>query len=270
MNTINTVIFIVILALCQNSFAEQKTYTFGVVPQQSASTLAKSWIPLLSQIEKESGINLRFKTDSSIPVFEEKLARGEYDLAYMNPYHYVRFHEESHYEAIAKAKNKRIKGIIVVTKNSPIKTLEDLKGTTMAFPAPAAFAASILPRAHLQGLNINITPEYVNSHDSVYANVALGRFPAGGGVFRTFENTPEKYRNKLRVLWTTKGYTPHAFASLSTINIEDLKKIRQAMINLEQSEEGKKILNTLKLNGIESAYNKDWDDVRGLNINLLQ
>lgn len=259
-----------VLMLCNISFAGSKIYTFGVVPQQSASTMAKAWIPLLSHIEKESGISLRFKTDSSIPAFEEKLAKGEYDLAYMNPFHYVVYHKQSQYEAIAKAKDKLIKGIIVVPKNSTIEKLDDLHGKTMAFPAPAAFAASILPRAFLQGKHIDITPEYVNSHDSVYANVALGRYPAGGGVLRTFENTPEKYRSELKVLWTTSGYTPHAFAGLSTINTMDLEKIRQAMIDIDKSEEGKKLLKALKLRGIEAAQNKDWNDIRELNINLLK
>ena len=232
--------------------------------------MAKVWIPLLSHLEKASGVSLRFKTDSSIPKFEEKLAKGEYDLAYMNPYHYVVFHEQSQYEAIAKAKDKLIKGIIVVPRNSPIVKLDDLHGKTMAFPAPAAFAASILPRAYLKSKHIDITATYVNSHDSVYANVALGRYTAGGGVMRTFKNTPEKYRNELKVLWTTNGYTPHAFAGLSTINTKDLEKVKQAMIDLDKSEDGKKLLNALKLQGIEAARNKDWDDVRELNINLLK
>jgi len=265
-----TVFFIAVLVLSHNSFAESKTYTFGIVPQQSASTMAKVWIPLLSHLEKASGVSLRFKTDSSIPKFEEKLAKGEYDLAYMNPYHYVVFHEQSQYEAIAKAKDKLIKGIIVVPRNSPIVNLDDLHGKTMAFPAPAAFAASILPRAYLKSKHIDITATYVNSHDSVYANVALGRYTAGGGVMRTFKNTPEKYRNELKVLWTTNGYTPHAFAGLSTINTKDLEKVKQAMIDLDKSEDGKKLLNALKLQGIEAARNKDWDDVRELNINLLK
>ena len=270
MSTTKTSLFIAIFLLCHNSFAESKTYTFGVVPQQSASTMAKTWIPLLSHIEKESGIILRFKTDGSIPKFEEKLAEREYDLAYMNPYHYVVFHEQSQYEAFAKAKDKLIKGIIVVPKNSPIEKLDDLHGKTMAFPAPAAFAASILPRAYLQGKHIDITPVYVNSHDSVYANVALGRYTAGGGVMRTFKNTPEKYRNKLRVLWNTNEYTPHAFAALSTVNTKDLEKIRRAMIDLDKSENGKKLLEALKLRGIEAAHNKNWNDIRELNINLLK
>ena len=65
----------------------QKSLSFGVVPQQSATRLAEEWGPLLAEISRRSGVALVFKTAPSIPVFEERLAKGEYDLAYMNPYH---------------------------------------------------------------------------------------------------------------------------------------------------------------------------------------
>ena len=263
-------LIIALFCLSQSLSANEKSYTFGVVPQQAAETLARNWIPVLSLIKERSGIDLVFKTDSSISTFEEKLAAGVYDFAYMNPYHYTAFHERTGYQAFAKAADKQIMGVIVVHKNSPITTLNDLQGKTIAFPAPNAFAASILPRAYLQSIGINITPVYVNSHDSVYANVALGHYPVGGGVVRTLTNTPPKYRDELKVLWTTKGYTPHAFASLSTIDSQDVKKIQEAMTTITVDATGRKLLEKLKLKGIEAASNSDWDDVRALKINSLR
>ena len=64
----------------------QPSLTFGIVPQQSASRLAEEWGPLLSELSRRSGVLLVFRTAPSIPVFEERLAKGAYDLAYMNPY----------------------------------------------------------------------------------------------------------------------------------------------------------------------------------------
>ena len=67
----------------------KKTLTFGVVPQQSAGKLARNWGPILKHVEKETGIVLRFATAPSIPEFERRMAQGEYDVSYMNPYHYT-------------------------------------------------------------------------------------------------------------------------------------------------------------------------------------
>ena len=156
--------------------------TFGIVPQQSASRLAELWGPIAAYLGEKTGLEVQFRTAPDIPAFEQRLASGEYDIAYMNPYHYTVFHESPGYSAIAKARDKRIKGIIVVRKESPIERLEQLDGEQLAFPAPAAFAASILPRSHLKAIGIEFIPKYVSSHDSVYSSVAKGFFPAGGGV----------------------------------------------------------------------------------------
>ena len=73
----------------------RKPLGFGIVPQQAASRLAEDWAPLLAEISRRSGVPLAFRTAPSIPIFEERLGLGDYDLAYMNPYHYVVFHAAS-------------------------------------------------------------------------------------------------------------------------------------------------------------------------------
>lgn len=246
------------------------TLTFGIVPQQSASKLAKLWTPILSYIGKRSGYRLKFKTAKNIPTFEQRVSEGAYDLSYMNPYHYTVYHDKSGYEALAKAKDKRIKGIIVVRKDSELDSLEAFEGQQLAFPSPAAFAASILTRAEFQRRGISIEPKYVSSHDSVYRNVAAGRMSAGGGVIRTFKNVAPDVSEKLRVLWTTPGYTPHAIAAHPRVPQAVRQRIQQVMVDMDKDPEGKALLNSVKLKGLEIAENNDWDDVRNLGITILK
>lgn len=249
--------------------SNQKYLTFGVVPQQSASKLARLWTPIFNEISRHTGVKIVFRTAPDIPTFEKRLAAGEYDLAYMNPYHYTVFSQKPGYNAFAKARDKQIKGIIVVNKNSSIQNLQELKGQTLAFPSPAAFAASILTRAQFSQSEVPIRAKYVSSHDSVYQTVARGIYPAGGGVVRTLNNVHPDVKKQLKVLWTTQGYTPHAFAAHQRVNAELLKQIQGAMVSMENSETGKKLLKSIKLKGIIAADNHDWDDVRALEISLL-
>ena len=140
-----------ILISFSNPVAAQKdTLTFGIVPQQSAKRLATLWTPILQRISHKSALNIVFSTAKDIPTFEKRLAKGEYDIAYMNPYHYVVFNKSVGYNAIAKQQGKTIRGVIVSKVGSDIKNINDLQGARLAFPAPAAFAASILPRAELK------------------------------------------------------------------------------------------------------------------------
>lgn len=255
--------------LFMSHIAAAKSYSFGVVPQQSASKLAELWTPIVLHLSEQTGLQIQFATAPDIPTFEKRLASGEYDFAYMNPYHFTVYHQQPGYQALAKAKNKQIKGIMVVRKDSGITALHQLNQKTLAFPAPAAFAASILTRAHLNKIGVTFTPKYVSSHDSVYRSVAMGLYPAGGGVIRTFNNIPETIRQQLEVLWTTQGYTPHAFAVHPGVDKADQRIVQQALIEMSNTAGGLTLLESLKLKGLESANNSDWDDVRGLNIELL-
>jgi phosphonate transport system substrate-binding protein len=277
MSYIKSSIVIVSVLFCQffslsvqGAEKRETKYTFAFVPQQSATVLARRWGPILRYLSEKTGLELIFKTAPKIPVFEQRLQKGEYDFAYMNPAHYVVFNRSPGYQAFAKQKGKQIKGIVVTRKDSSFENLNDLEGLNLAFPAPAAFAASVLPRGYISQQGIDFKPSYVGSHDSVYIGVANGRFPAGGGIQRTFNTVSKKYRDQLRVLWVTNGYTPHAFAAHPRVKQEDVQAVQQALVEMFNDPKAKKLL--LKVGfkkGAQPAKNADWDDVRQLGINKL-
>jgi phosphonate transport system substrate-binding protein len=258
-----------VLAGTSGTVPSPDVITFGVVPQQSAGKLARLWTPVFEELSSATGYRIEFRTAPDIPEFERRLARGEYDLAYMNPYHYTAFHRQPGYHAFAKAKDKKLKGIVVVRADSPYREMHELKGQTLAFPSPAAFAASIVTRAYLQNESIPFEAKYVSSHDSVYRSVAKGLYPAGGGVMRTFNNVEDDIREQLRVLWVSPGYTPHAFAAHPRLGESVVQTIRKAMVELDQTDAGRTLLGNLNLKGIVPAENSEWDDIRALNLQLL-
>lgn len=245
------------------------TLSFGVVPQQAASTLAQLWTPVLTQLENATGYRFVFRTAPNIPEFEQRLARGKYDVAYMNPYHFTVFNRGPGYRALARVRDKQIQGIVVTRKDSGLDGIRSLDGQVLAFPAPAAFAASVLPRARFKNDGIKVTARYVSSHDSVYKAVAQGLYPAGGGIMRTFNNVDPAVREQLRILWKTPTYTPHAFASHPRLDPEVAQRIQAALVALDQNEDGRSALSGLNMRGLTAAANEDWDDVRALGLELL-
>lgn len=238
--------------------------TVGIVPQQSASLLARVWIPLLQEVAARSGVRLVFGTAPDIPSFEEGLAKGAYDLAYMNPYHYAVFSRKAGYRAFAKEQDRRLTGIIVVAKNSPYQTLKDLANQKVAFPAPAAFAASMLTRAEFGRHQVPIGVQYVSSHDSVYRGVARGIFAGGGGIQRTLEAMEPSVAAQLRVLAKTPSYVPHAFAARPGVPAELVQRVQQAMLSLSADATGQHLLQALSFKGVEVATDAEWNEIRQL------
>ena len=263
-------VFCLVYLFAATTAVAEGPISFGVVPQQAASKLARLWVPLLDRVARDSGIGIEFRTAKDIPTFEAEVARGGYDCAYMNPYHFTVFHEQPGYHAIAHARDKKIKGILVVRKDSPVEDIMALDGAEVAFPAPAAFAATILPSKELASRGIEVKPNYVSSHDSVYRSVERGLFVAGGGVVRTFRNAAPEVTSNLRILWTTEGYTPHAIACAPGVPEQTRHKLQAALVALEQEAAGRELLSAIKIKGFTAADNDDWDDVRALGIDNLK
>ncbi len=267
----NKIVTVVLLLAFNTALPVQAadTLTFGIVPQFSEIKLARQWNPILRYLGEKSGYRLIFKPAPNIPGFEQRLFEGMYDLAYMNPYHYVVASRYPGYVAIAKQTNKSLQGILVVHKNSNIRDIRQLAHKTLIFPSEAAFAASILPRAELRKAGISIQAEYISSHDKVYRKVAYQIYPAGGGIIRTLNNIDSSIRSQLRILWKSKSYTPHAFAAHPDVDPGAVKRIQDAMLQMSHDPEGRKLLQRIEFDGIEIATDKEWDDIRKLDIKLL-
>lgn len=246
-----------------------QTYSFGVVPQQSSFRMVQLWTPVFDYLSEMTGYKLVFKTTDSIKTFEKHLASEDYDLAYMNPYQYTQFSSKANYKAFAKRRNQMLKSIIVAHKDSPFNTLADLQGKLLAFPSPVAFGASIIPRAELDAHKIYYSANFLGSHDAVYLSLSQHLYAAGGGVPRTLNTMNKQVKDKLKILWTSDSFTPHAFAAHSRVPAKVIDALQFAIKNMTKDPRGKYLLARIKIkHGIESAADEDWDDVRALDIKM--
>lgn len=259
--TISSFLLISSLLFSQYSHAEN-SYIFAIAPQQSANKTAERWLPVLSYISEKSGIKLIFRTEKDIPAFENKLDTMRYDFAYMDAFRYLLYHEKSSYNAILKSKNMHLNSVLIVKKDSPLKTIQDLSGQTVAFPEPTEFSANRLSQVELKKRNIAFTPEYVSSHNLVFNSIIQDRVIAGGSFYKMLNRAKPEIKNNLRVLHKTKTITPHAITAHKKVPESDVKKIRNAFIEMRNDPEGNKLLKKAKLRRLSIARDKDWNDFR--------
>lgn len=241
-----------------------KSLVFGVVPQQSPIELIKDWQPVITYLENATGEKIILKVERSIPEFEKKLYNGEYDIAYMNPYHYVVAHKRKGYNAKVRDE-KNIIGILVVRKNSAISDVSMLKGKSFLFPAPDAFAATLLTKYELlkkYGIDVNKEKNYryVNSHDSVYKGVARSIGDVGGGIERTLNALDDKEsKDALNTLYKTKPYPSHPFAFNKTVPESVKNKMIKAILQLPDS-----LLGSLKMKRLIEIDDSEYNSVRDI------
>ncbi len=201
---------VLIVSLLHSSFLLAEEYSFGVVPQFEARKLYSIWKPILNILEQKTGHTFKLIGAESIPEFERSFSQGRYDFAYMNPWHSLVAFDQQGYLPLLRDSIRRLKGILVVHKDSNIKTVTELQGKTVAFPAPNALGASLLMRAELKQLhNVTIKPIYVGTHSSSYLNVAFKQAAAAGGVVRTFYKQEPIVQSMLNIIYETREIAPH-------------------------------------------------------------
>lgn len=241
-----------------------KVLTFGVVPQQSAMEMIKKWQPVVNYLEKATGDKIILKIERSIPDFEKVLYSGGYDIAYMNPYHYVIAHKRQGYSAGVRDE-KNLVGILVVRKGDGIRDISMLKGKEFLFPAPDAFAATLLVKYELlkkYGIDINKEKKYryVNSHDSVYKGVARGIGDGGGGIERTFNDLKDaEAKESLVILYKTKAYPSHPFAFYPSISEVQKEKFVKAITLMPQE-----LVNELSMKHLRETNDAEYGSVRDI------
>jgi phosphonate transport system substrate-binding protein len=240
-------------------------YTIGIAPQQSASELAKRWVPIIKYWSDTAGHSFHFRTAKDIDTFQKDLSAGLYDIMFVNAHHYTVFNQTPGYAVFAHEMGCANAGIIVVAKSGEVQRLEQLSGATIAFSSPNAVIGTWLPGAHLANLGVAFVPKYVKSMDSVYLGVAKGLFPAGGGELRTFGSLDAEIKSNLRILWKNE-FPCHPFSAHPRVPPEVVQQLQKAMLGMHKNTEGVSMLKLVNIQGFVASKDADYQAVRKLNL----
>lgn len=252
---------------CLGDTSSNKHYSVYLIPRLSATQLFSSWSPFLDRLGKESNICFDLVIPKKFSEFENAVLTGKPDFALLNPYHQVMVARSPGYIPLVRDEHSKLAGVIIVNKESPIQTLEQLDGKTVAFPAPNAYVASLLMRAMLAQKGIHITPKYLGSHSNVYRAVALGDIEAGGGANTTLSDEPKSLQSELRVLFTSPSYMPHPFSAHPRVPPQLREKVIQGFLKIYADASGKKMLKAIQIDQPSRAdYARDYKLLEKLNL----
>ncbi|WP_424940761.1 phosphate/phosphite/phosphonate ABC transporter substrate-binding protein [Aliiroseovarius sp. S253] len=244
-----------------------QTYTFGIVPQFEARKLARIWEPIISEIEKRTGYDFEIVGSPRIPEFETSFMNGEFDFAYMNPYHAIIAAQTQGYQPLIRDGGRELFGILVVRDDSEYQSVEDLEGQTIAFPAPNALGASLLIRSDLTNQRkVGFSPMYVSTHGSAYLNVILNQAAAAGGVMGTFRSQPIEISEQLRVLYKTTRVPPHPIAAHPRVPEEVQRQVTQAFLDLWKTGYGRELLERVPIREVIETSLEDYTELQGMGL----
>ncbi len=255
--------WLLVVLLCWlplTAYADKHVYKIAIVPQHTPLLVYRYWRPIIDQLEKDIGVKFEILTYKNFKEFIKALQAGEPDFSYLSPYHLVLARKKQNYIPLLRDADKQLVGLVVVRKDSPITSINQLQGKTIAFPSPNAFAASLYLRAWLrEKVGIDFTASYVGTHGNVYRNVVRSFVAAGGGVNSTLASQPASLRKLLRVLYEIPGVAAHPLATHHRVPLKIQTAFFKSILSLRDTADGRGLLNGIQVSSpIRANYERDY------------
>lgn len=245
-------------------------YRVGVHPLHNPRRLMETYGPLVEAVNAAiPEADIQLEASRNYEEFEKKLYGGQFDFAMPNPYQTV-LALRRNYRVIAKmADDAEFRGLILVRRGSGIQRVTDLKGQAVAYPAPTALAATLLPQHYLNanGLNVNedITNLYVGSQESSILNVQRGHVAAAATwplPWKAFVAEHPELAAQLEVKWQTAPLVNNSWVARRDLPPELVQRFARVLIALKDTEAGRQLLARLPVPAIEPATDDTYRPVQ--------
>lgn len=239
----------------------------GSVAMDIPAEMVKRLTPLTKYLSSKTGLTVNFHASPNLNSAVADLGMNTTQIAYLTPAAYIEAHEK--YAAIPLV-NPLSKGkgtftlMIAVQKDSPIKSIHDLRGKKFAFgDKKAKLQPAVVENAGIK-LEEFASYDYLNHYDNIAKAVINGDFDAG--IVK--DTVAEKFSSQgLRVIYTSPPLPSYIFAVNKNLPPATILKLKNAMLALKaDSDENKAILTSLEkgYDGFEMASDKDFDGIRKL------
>lgn len=246
------------------------TYRLAPHPLHNPEKLGEAIFPLLDYLNRKMPeIHLDFESSRDYQSFEQKIRAREPEILMPNPWQTLEAIKVGYHVIAMWGDAEDFKGLIIVRRDSGIKIPADLKGQVVSYPSPTALAAAIMPQYFLykNGIDINrdIHNIYVGSQESSIMNVQLGKAAAGATwppPWRLFQKEHPAEAAKLKVIWETPPLMNNSVMVRDDIPEVVRQKIRQALFDLNLTQQGRAILAGMETASFHAADDASYDVVR--------
>lgn len=255
-----------------------KVLRIGFAPFENQADVLKKAQPVVRALSRSLGIPVKPFVAGDYPGVVEAMRAGKLDVAFYSPAALVMAEKVAKARVILKSvyKGRSVYYSAIITrKDSPIKTLADLKGRSFAFVDPGSTSGGVYPKVML--LNAGVTPEkdfshliYAGGHDAAVLAVFNRKVDAAA----TFANdtrgddVPWKHILKgnasaIRVLAYSRPFPNGAIAVSEKLDAAIVAKVKRTFLDLGSSASGRKELAKMYLiEQFAPATSADYDPVR--------
>lgn len=260
-----------------SAITKQKVeYIFAIHPLHNPDRMFELYQPLVDCINSTTTeFSVKLESSKDYSKFEEKLFDRKFHFALPNPYQTVKATKFG-YKIFGKmGDDNNFCGLVLVRKDSHIRDISDLRNKSISFPSATALAAAMMPKYYLKILGIDVEKDaecrYVGSQESSIMNVFLGKTNAActwPPPWKVFSDQHPEVKDALRILLKTDPLINNGLVVRDDIPQSHLRIFENTIFNLNQTENGKRILKKMDLSQFEKVTQNDY--VRKVNSFLEQ
>lgn len=245
--------------------------SFGIHPYKSSQKLIKIYQPLVSLLSNKLDRQVKIVIAKDYATHIKSIGNDELDIAYLGPASYVRMVDQFGKKRILARQaikgSPTFQGKIIISENSEITSIEQLKGKRFAFGDPNSTMSHLVQRSMLIDKGVTASTlekiDFVGSHDNVALGVLTGDYHAGA----VKEAVYGKYKSRgIKALATTEKLSEHLFVASNKLSGKLVSEIRGILLGLESTEEGKSAMTSIKsgMTAMVSTTDADYDNLRSI------
>ncbi len=161
---------------------------FGLLPRLPEKQLREMFTPLVKYLGKETGMKVTLVIPKDFDTYTKQAIAGDFDIGFTNPNIYITVKKAvPEVEPLALASEPKtgtkLKGVFIVVKESPIKSIKELKGKKVSFVGKGSAAGYVAQMLELEKVGIkkeDITITFAGKPPKVGEAVRDGLADAGG------------------------------------------------------------------------------------------
>jgi phosphonate transport system substrate-binding protein len=266
---------LVLMAAAPGAFAADGLHLV-LTPSQKPTDLLTTGEEFARVLTRLTGIPVRVTVASDYAAVIEALRNHSADLAFVHPVGYVLASREA--KATIVAKNlwhgkSSFTARIYVRRDSGLKTLEELRGKTMAFIDPASSSGYTYPMVLLieKGLVKNRDPKtffrdvvFAGSHDAGMRALLNGHVDA----LASFDMAREQYladpaeRQRIVYVAETPSIPEAGIAARAGLDPATFSKVREALLQIRAPAYAALLKRLYEIDGFAPAEDREYDPVR--------
>jgi phosphonate transport system substrate-binding protein len=247
-----------------------------LTPSQKPTDLLAAGEAFGVALGKLVGLPIRVTVASDYAAVIEALRNRSADLAFVHPVGYVLANREAKARIIAKDRwhgNTSYTSRIYVRRDSGVKTLEELKGKTIAFVDPASSSGYVYPMLMLiqKGLVQNRDPKtffrdvvFSGSHDAGLLALLNGHVDALGSFDQAREQYLKDPAERERLTWVAESAAipEGGICGRDGLDPAVVERVRAALLQMRGPAYAELLRRLYDIDGFEPAEDREYDVVR--------